>query len=324
MRSSITIPPNTDEDEQQQVKASLPKEVWFNSYPMYFYQDCWNIILDSTISCQNHFLAHPSDIFIASIPKTGTTWLKSLLFSIINRKTHPISQSSLLKHNPHELIPQLESIIYANPKYPDLKILEKSPRPRLLGTHLPFQSLPTSIKDTNCKIVYICRNPFDTFISSWLFYLNYDENHGVNQDMMEGYFDKFCEGKFPFGPFEEHVLGYWKESLKNKEKILFVKFEDLKKDCKGELKRLGEFVGYPFSMEEQKEGVIDDIIKLCSIERLKDVEANRNGRVYSFIENKWFFRKGEVGDWVNYLSPSMVEKFEKIMDEKFSAYGLKV
>uniref|UniRef100_A0A803MMV2 Sulfotransferase n=1 Tax=Chenopodium quinoa TaxID=63459 RepID=A0A803MMV2_CHEQI len=105
---------------------------------------------------------------------------------------------------------------------------------------------------------------------------------------------------------------------------MFVKFEDLKDDPKGQLKKLGEFVGYPFTSEEEQGGKIDEIMKLCSIEKLKEVEANKSGRVYSFIENKWFFRKGEVGDWVNYLSPTMVERFEKIMGEKFAGYGLKL
>lgn len=143
-------------------------------------------------------------------------------------------------------------------------------------------------------------------------------------DMIEEYFGKFCEGKFPFGPFEDHVLGYWKQSLERPQKVLFVKFEDLKVDFEGQLKRLAEFLGCPFSQEEEREKVVDEIKKLCSIERLKEVEANKSGRVYSFIENKWFFRKGEVGDWVNYLSPSMVERFEKIMEEKFEGFGLKL
>ncbi|XP_021762363.1 cytosolic sulfotransferase 5-like [Chenopodium quinoa] len=323
MNPTITPAPTTEE-ELQQLRSSLPKELWFNSYPMYFYQNCWNIILDSTISCQNHFQAQDSDIFIASIPKTGTTWLKSLIFAIFNRNNYRISENPLLKHNPHELIPQLESIIYANPQNPDLKTLEKKlDYPRILGTHLPIQSLPTSIKTSNCKIIYICRNPFDTFVSSWLFYLNYDENESVKSNMIDEYFGKFCEGKFPFGPFEDHVLGYWKQSLEESGKVLFVKFEDLKDDPKGQLKKLGEFVGYPFTSEEEQDGKIDEIMKLCSIEKLKEVEANKNGRVYSFIENKWFFRKGEVGDWVNYLSPTMVERFEKIMDEK-CCNGLKL
>ena len=33
-------------------------------------------------------------------------------------------------------------------------------------------------------------------------------------------------------------------------------------------------------------------------------------------ENKDFFRKGEVGDWVNHFSPWMKEKLSKVIEEK--------
>lgn len=105
--------------------------------------------------------------------------------------------------------------------------------------------------------------------------------------------------------------------------MLFVKFEDLKLDFEEELKRLVGFVGCFFLGEEEERGVVDEIRKLCVIDRLKEVEVNKSGRVYFFIENKWFFRKGEVGDWVNYLSFDMVVRFEKIMEEKFGGFGLK-
>ncbi|KAL9239917.1 hypothetical protein vseg_014189 [Gypsophila vaccaria] len=319
MNPNNIIPSTTNEIEQ--LKSNLPKELWFNTYPMYFYQNHWNIILDSTIACQNHFQAQDTQVFIASVPKTGTTWLKALVYSIFTRSSHEFSSSPLLNHNPHELIPQLESIIYENPNKPNVHMLEKCPT--LLGTHLPYEGLPTSIKESKCKIIYIYRNPFDTFVSSWLFYLNYDENECVKGDMIEVYFGKFCDGKFPFGPFEDHVLGYWKERLVRGNKVIFVKYEDLKSDPISQLNKLGEFMGCPFTKEEESEGVINEIVKLCSIDRLKEVEVNKSGRVYSFIENKWFFRKGEVGDWVNYLSPLMVERYEKIMEEKFRGYGLK-
>lgn len=51
---------------------------------------------------------------------------------------------------------------------------------------------------------------------------------------------------------------------------------------------------------------------------------NKTGKpAISFIENKGYFMKGEVGGWVNYMTPSMVEKLESIMEEMLSAYGLK-
>ena len=35
----------------------------------------------------------------------------------------------------------------------------------------------------------------------------------------------------------------------------------------------------------------------------------------SNFENKCYFKKGEVGNWVNYLTPSMIERLEKEIAE---------
>ena len=42
-------------------------------------------------------------------------------------------------------------------------------------------------------------------------------------------FEFLCEGLSIFGPYWDHVLGYWRASLESLERILFLKYEDLKK-----------------------------------------------------------------------------------------------
>ena len=144
----------------------------------------------------------------------------------------------------------------------------------------------------------------------------------MKPEMMEEYLEKFIEGKFPSGPFGDHVLGYWSQRMAQPGKVFFVKYEDLKADPKGQLKLLAEFVGRPFSKEEEQLGVVDGIVELCSIEKLKEMEANKSGRVYRQIQNKWFFRRGEVGDWANHLAPDMAQRLEKIIEEKLAGSGL--
>ena len=144
----------------------------------------------------------------------------------------------------------------------------------------------------------------------------------MKPEMMEEYLEKFIEGKFPCGPFEDHVLGYWNQRMAQPANVFFIKYEDLKADPKGNLKLLAEFVGCPFSNEEEELGVVDGIVELCSIQKLKEVEANKSGRVYHQIQNKWFFRKGEVGDWANHLAPAMAQRLEKIIEEKLVCSGL--
>ena len=140
---------------------------------------------------------------------------------------------------------------------------------------------------------------------------------------LEECFEMFCRGEDSFGPFWDHVSGYWKESLEKPNKILFIRYEDLKEDPIQNLKRIAEFIGFPFSVEEERVGVVDEIAKFCRLSNLKDLEANKTGNFQGTpVENKTYFRKGEVGDHVNYLSPSAIDRFSKIIEEKLSGSGL--
>jgi hypothetical protein len=118
------------------------------------------------------------------------------------------------------------------------------------------------------------------------------------------------------------VLGYWKASLERPDKVLFLKYEDLKEDIISNLKKIAEFLGIPFTDKEEKEGVVEEISRLCSLDNLRNLEVNKNSVRPSGLPNSSFFRKGEVGDWANYLSPSMAENYLKIVEEKLSGSGL--
>lgn len=313
--------------ECKQLLLSLPKETGWRTTHLYKYQNFWcqPKEIQSIISFQKHFQASDTDIILATIPKSGTTWLKALTFAIVNRKRFPISSNNIINHplltsNPHDLVPFFEYKLYANgDRLPDFSDLPDEPR--LFGTHIPFPSLPNSIKKSSARIVYLCRNPFDTFVSSW-HYINKLRPRNQAPMSLEEAFDMYCKGIVGFGPFWEHMLGYWKESIERPHKVLFLKYEDMKEDIVFLLKKLAEFLGFPFSLEEERDGVIENIAKLCSFESLTELEVNKSGKAIKNFENKNLFRKGEVGDWINYLSPKMVEQLSKVMEEKLGGSGL--
>ncbi|CAB4268358.1 unnamed protein product [Prunus armeniaca] len=55
---------------------------------------------------------------------------------------------------------------------------------------------------------------------------------------------------------------------------------------------------------------------------MKKLEVNKIGSSIENFENKNLFRKAEVGDWVNYLSPKMVERLSKVIEERLGGSGL--
>nr|XP_004253506.1 cytosolic sulfotransferase 12-like [Solanum lycopersicum] len=310
-------------EECKKFLSILPKDKgWVGSY-IYNYQGFWTPprFLQGVIAFQQQFQAEDSDIILVTTPKSGTTWLKSLLFALVNRVKHPIFEPNhpLLVINPHVLVPFLEHELYIDGRVPDFSTFTS---PKLLATHVPFASLPKSVQHSKTKLVYLCRNPRDTFISMWHFTNNLLLHHN-DTNSIEEMFDLFCEGVSLYGPFWNHVLDYWEKSIENPTKILFLMYEEIKKKPKVQLKRLAEFLECLISPEEENSGVVDEILKMCSFENLRNLEVNTNGKFSTGEEYNLFFRKGEIGDWKNYFTTKMSDKLNHTIEEKFQGSGLK-
>ena len=163
--------------ENKDLIATLPSTTLWPSRTIYLYNGFWHDTkqLQGILNSQKHFNALDSDILLVTLPKSGTTWLKALTFAILYRKIyHPNSDLNknqshlhpLLISNPHDLVPFLEENLYIHEIIPDLSSFRS---PRLFASHMPYVSLPESVKQSKCKIVYLCRNPKDMFISWWHF-----------------------------------------------------------------------------------------------------------------------------------------------------------
>ncbi|XP_062113884.1 cytosolic sulfotransferase 15-like [Humulus lupulus] len=312
------------------VISELPKASGWRKDGLTLYQNCWfpSNIIPNIISFQKQFKAKDKEedkdiIIMASFQKSGTTWLKSLLFSILNRSQDYSEHHPLLTTNPQALVPSLEFTVY-NPNPQMINNIDNNLSSRAMSTHIPYASLPRSI--TQCcskypRIVYISRNPLDVIVSLWHF-ANAHPDRSRDWTSVGDFVDMFCSGEINFGPYWDHVLGYWKASLERPEKVLFLKYEDLKEDGVGQAKRVAEFVGVPFSREEESGGVVEQVLEMCSFGKLKDLDVNKHGQLRPNFDNKLFFRKGQVGDWVNHLTPSMADRVNEIIKEKFSGSGL--
>ena len=266
------------------------------------------------MSAEDHFIPQSTDIFITSCPKTGTTWLKALTFAICTRsRLSGSSTSSLLTKMPHECVPLLEYDLAQNPLKRDCAV-------PLVSTHVPYSSLPKSIVSSCCKIIYICRDAKDAFVSLWYFVADLQRSRNIEPLSLEEAFELFCNGISSYGPYWDHVLGYWRASLEFPEKILFLTYEEMKKDTAAHVKKLAEFMGCSFTLEEEEEGEVQKIVSLCSFEKLSNLELNKNGKHRAdksiAVRNSAFFRKGEIGDWENHLTPEMGARLDDIMEQK--------
>ncbi|MFQ6659959.1 hypothetical protein Gotur_028648 [Gossypium turneri] len=279
--------------------ANLPKDDGWNvGYPLYQYQGFWcspNFIEDIILSREG-FKAEPTDIFVCSAPKSGTTWLKALTFAIVTRTRYDTSTSTLLSKVSHDCIPTLSN------SGKKLDICE--PGLPLIGTHTPYHALPKSVLNSDCKVP--------------------SELPTKNHLSLEKAFDLFCEGKSFYGPYLDHVLGFWKASQEKPHKVLFLKYEEMMKDTEPYVKKLAEFMGYPISREEGEAGAVQEIVRLCSFENPSNLDVNKTGvkqQTKAKVENNFYFRKGKAGDWKNYLTTEMEERLDKLMDQTFAGTG---
>ncbi|CAN6241949.1 unnamed protein product [Urochloa humidicola] len=280
------------------------------------------------------FAPRAGDVVLASAPKCGTTWLKALAFATMARGAHPPGEAGgdpaghpLRRANPHDCVPFMEKLFAAGGGLGS-KVMNALPSPRLMATHMHHSLLPVSIADNpGYKIVYICRDPKDMLVSMWHF------SRRIRPDLeFSDLFEAACEGSCLSGPIWDHVLGYWNASKAWPERVLFLRYEEMLRDPVGSVVELSRFLGRPFSPAEEAAGVAMDVVRLCSFEKMKDLEVNRAGagsgssqllrgvREGAFV-NSSYFRRGEAGDWANHMTSEMARRLDGVMEERLRGSG---
>ncbi|VAH40879.1 unnamed protein product [Triticum turgidum subsp. durum] len=282
------------------------------------------MILEGVLLASRAFTPRADDVVLATQPKCGTTWLKALAFTVTTRSCHGLgADHPLLTCHPHHLVPYIEILGAAGGHVVDLGVL---PSPRLLATHMPMSLLPPETRSLGCRVVYLCRDPKDTLVSRLHFENKLAAQRGGAGPSMDDAFGMFCEGFSPYGPFWDHCLEYWEESMARPDTILFLKYEEIKLDPARVVRRLASFLGVPLTEQEESFGVADKVARMCSFETLTGLEVNQVGGVSHgnrvHFDNSVFYRKGEVGDWVNHMSREMGEKLDRIVQQKLHGSGL--
>ncbi|XP_078581946.1 sulfotransferase 1B1-like [Branchiostoma floridae x Branchiostoma japonicum] len=114
----------------------------------------------------------------------------------------------------------------------------------------------------------------------------------------------------PLGDFYDHALGWWQ--MRDDPHFLFLKYEDMKKDLSGAVRKVKEF------LDISLDGVTtESIVESCTFASLTSAWADSGNQTKSLIA-----RKGVVGDWKNSFSESQSKAYDAKYRERLEGTGL--
>ena len=182
-------------------------------------------------------------ISVTSFPKTGNTWLKALTFVIVTR-----SRYSPLCH--------MNVFLSWNMTLPKIQLIDtrQSHWYLLMFLTVSYQNLLfLLLAKLSCKgcvwFSMVLHSQADKMQKCWT-------------SASGRRFIFICNGLANYGPYWDHVLGYWRASLESPEKTLFLTYEERKKDTTAYVKNLAEFMGCSFTLEEEEEGEVQKIMNV--------------------------------------------------------------
>lgn len=276
----------------------------------------------------------PSDVFIMTYAKCGTTWMQEIVWTMRHNPTfdHPMANTPVNMRVPFvefDSLMDTDAVPKPPPNHPLLakfkqmvpdgdpadgifvQMVENMAEPRTIKTHLPFSLISPKLLDT-AKVVYVMRNPKDVVVS-YMHHCRIMRVQDFRGDQDE-FVKEFIAGDLLYGHYDAHL----KEAFERRShpNLHIVRFEDLKTNPLQEYTRLEQFLGTNRTQEE-----IQKICDYTSFAEMKkrDNVVIPNSPFYNsevIAEDGGFFRKGEVGDGKEKLSSENNAKLDKWIQEK--------
>jgi hypothetical protein len=205
------------------------------------------------------------------------------------------------------------------------------PSPRTLNVHTTWS---LTAKHPEAKYIYVARDPRDMAVSYYHFV---KDGIGGKEWVTEGTFDQFLheliEGDIPYGDYFDHVKGFWEH--RHDPNVMFLTYEEMQEDPRQCILDVAAFISDKdhdyMQMLSNDAGLLEKILKNTSFANMKKEipvvikRATDDSCGDSLLDRGVkvdFFRKGIVGDWINYFSSSQVEALQAKMMEKVSGTGI--
>lgn len=245
---------------------------------------------------------HRPTIFIASYPKSGTTWSQAILYYLLSNNAEALDHIS--SYSPFYEVDKTwdEHTGSIHPKYAaNFDIIGHN----VFNTHLLPSIMPKIEEDVYA--IYVMRHPYDVIVS---FY-----HHLTNQiDGYDGSFREFLElwvqGKIIYGKWVQHIRK-WVEAANSH--VLILRYEDMKADIFKSIKRISEFLKLDRSDE-----IISAIVPKITFDGMKKDKEKYQPVSVAWKEGHEFLRKGEVGDGATLVGPEEAALIREMILSEFN------
>jgi len=267
------------------------------------------------------FKPRADDIVVATTQKSGTTWTQQIVSLLIFQNEEPpgpfhdISVYVDMRFSPED---ELE------------KTLEAQTHRRFLKTHLAMDGFPFH---PEVKHIFVSRDGRDIAMSLWNMVTHYSKEFRALadtypgrvgdpfppapdkvEDFLEdwihrGWFDWEGDG-YPYWS-QLHTVKTWWE-YRHLPNILFVHYNDLLKDLKGEIQRIADYLNIKVSEEYLKE-----ITELSTFSSMKERAEEVVPTVGGFFDGgaQTFIFKGTNGRWKDVMSEKQLADYDKRVNE---------
>jgi hypothetical protein len=234
-----------------------------------------------------HQSLRSSDVFLASYPRSGSTWLRFLLFESL------VGESSGFQN--------------VNLAIPDVKAHQVGLRfmpgdGRLIKTHEVYHP-------EYRKAIYLVRDPRDVALSEYA----YQTALGLVDLDLGQYLHRFLtQGVNPFASWRAHVQS-WRTAPLKPEQLLVLRFEDLRKDTFQTVVQIARFMGLPPAEDRIRKAITDNTVdRMRAKEKETPQRASQRGR---------FIGSGSVGGWRNNLTSAQLELFRQHVSQPLLQMG---
>ncbi|KAF0298038.1 Sulfotransferase 1C4 [Amphibalanus amphitrite] len=275
----------------------------------------------------------PGELVVCSVPKSGTTWTLEMAWLVANDCDFEGARSRLDQNRYTEVgnlfylgltpaflreyvplvmtrLRKLAGLVHL--LYLMLRSLWQSVG--LVKTHVPLSLLPPDLLETN-KVIYVTRNPKDALVS---YYHHFSRCRVVKYSgSMDDLAEDYMAGRLPGLPFFSHVLEAWRQ--RHHPNMLFLFYEDMKRDMPGTLRRVATFLGKTLTTEQ--------VEKLCHHLDFKHMKNNEhaNSLMYQkagILDMPSFIREGQVGKGRQHFSSDMDRRLNEWIRLSVAGTGL--